>query len=158
MPRIPEDSKNRISEAFQKRMLAAIEEKDLSKKDFALSAGVNKDVIIRATVYGILPSVKTLVKIADFLQCSLNYLLGEEEQTLFVPSQAGENFYVRLKGLAEERQMKLSALSRFMSFAPNSVYEWIRTKSLPSLDYLLEIADFFDVSMDYLLGRTDYRN
>lgn len=44
-----------------------------------------------------------------------------------------------------------------MIFAKNSIYEWIRTNSLPSLDYLKELAEHFDVSIDYLLGRTDYK-
>ena len=33
-----------------------------------------------------------------------------------------------------------------------------RAKTLPSLEYLEAIADYFNVSIDYLLGRTDERN
>lgn len=45
-----------------------------------------------------------------------------------------------------------------MPFQKNSFYEWLRTGSLPTLEYLEAIAEYFNVSLDYLLGRTDYRN
>lgn len=157
MARIPEESKYKVSANFQKRLLNIIEEKDLTKNSFAEAAGVNKDIIIRATVYAIVPSVKSLIKIADYLACPLLYLLGESEDTLFVPSAHAVTFHERLKILTAERGIRYSDLSHAMTFAPNSVYEWFRTKSLPSPDYLIELADFFDVSLDYLLGRTDYR-
>lgn len=158
MPRIPEETKFRTSEAFRERMLSIIDERELTKKDFAKAANVNKEIIIRATVYGIVPSVKSLMKIADYLQCSIDYLLGKVDKSDFVRSETEENFYARLQALADEKSIKLSALSHSLSFAPNSVYEWIRTNSLPSLEYLYEIAGYFKVSVDYLLGRTDYRD
>ncbi len=44
-----------------------------------------------------------------------------------------------------------------MSLTSNAVYEWIRNNSIPSLDFLKQLASHFDVSVDYLLGRTDER-
>ena len=45
-----------------------------------------------------------------------------------------------------------------MPFTKNFFYEWQRAKTLPSLEYLEAIADYFKVSIDYLLGRTDERD
>ncbi len=157
MPKTPEESKYRTSANFQLRLKMSIEDCDMTKKEFARAAGISQEVIIRATVYGIVPSVKSLIKLCDFLQCPIFYLMGETEDRDFIPAQSPVTFFDRLKALTEERGIKYSALSHVMSFAPNSVYEWIRTNSLPSLDYLRELADYFDVSVDYLLGRTDYR-
>src|SRR5215471_16251494 len=36
--------------------------------------------------------------------------------------------------------------------------KWERGKALPSAEYLIKIADSYEVSVDYLLGRTDYRD
>lgn len=33
-----------------------------------------------------------------------------------------------------------------------------RNGTIPSLDYLKCLAEYFNVSIDYLLGRTDYKN
>ena len=158
MPRTPDESKYRISARFQDRLKFLIDEQDLTKKDFAVAAGVNKEIIIRATVYGIVPSVKSLIKLANYLQCPIFYLLGESDDNDFIPSTEDKTFFDRLQALTTEKGIKYSALSHSMSFASNSVYEWIRKNSLPSLEYLIELAEFFSVKVDYLLGRTDYRN
>jgi bacteriophage CI repressor helix-turn-helix domain len=42
-----------------------------------------------------------------------------------------------------------------MPFPENFFYEWKRRGTIPSLENLIAIAQYFDVSIDYLLGRTD---
>ena len=65
MAKHPENNSNNISEKFQFRIKQIIEDQDCDKKDFPKFVGVSKDVIIRATKYGIIPSLKSLIKIAD---------------------------------------------------------------------------------------------
>ena len=45
-----------------------------------------------------------------------------------------------------------------MPFPNSYFYDWQREKTLPSLEYLRAIAEYFKVSIDYLLGRTDERD
>ena len=157
MPKRPEGTAYAVSANFQKYLKEVIEEQGLKKVQFAESVGVSSSVIIRATLFQIVPSVKTLIKIADYLQVPIMFMLGEEEYADFLPAKEPTNFFERLEQLAQEKDVKYSEFSHTMSFAPNAVYEWIRTNSLPSLDYLVELAEYFDVSVDYLLGRTDER-
>lgn len=158
MARIPEEYKNKTSYKFQKRLLYCISELDCNKNDFAKLAGVNKDVITRAAVYGIIPTVRSLTKIADYLNISISYLLGESDDETFFKSDSPTTFHLRLKQLSEENNTKFSSISNKMPFAKNSIYEWMRTGALPSLEYLFALAKYFNVSPDYLLGRTDDRN
>ena len=44
-----------------------------------------------------------------------------------------------------------------MPFDTNLFYDWQRVKTIPSLEYLIAIARHFNVSIDYLLGRTDIK-
>lgn len=157
MAKNPESNTNNISEKFQNRIKQIIDDQDCDKKDFAKFVGVSRDVIIRATKYGIIPSLKSLLKIANKVIVSLPYLLGETDNNEFYLSEHPTTFHIRLKQLANERGEKYSTISNKMPFAYNSIYEWIRTGCLPSLDYLKPLADHFKVSIDYLLGRTDDR-
>ena len=157
MPKKPLETKYSISPIFQKRIKEAIEEHELTKVQFAKAVGVSKDVIIKITTYQIVPSIKSIIKIADYLQLPILYLFGETEYDYFTPAREPSTFLVRIEQLTEEKGIKYSALSHKLSFAPNAVYEWFRTNSIPSLDYLIELANYFDVSVDYLLGRTDDR-
>ena len=157
MAKHPENNSNNISEKFQFRIKQIIEDQDCDKKDFPKFVGVSKDVIIRATKYGIVPSLKSLIKIADKINVSLNYLLGETDTNEFYLSENCTTFHIRLKELAEEKGEKFSTISNKMPFAYNSIYEWNRTGCLPSLEYIKALAKYFNVSIDYLLGRTDDR-
>ena len=157
MAKNPENSNN-VSEKFQNRIKQIIDEQEFDKKDFPKFVDVSPEVIIRATKYGIIPSLKSLIKIADNVNVSLSYLLGETDNNEFYKSEHPTSFHIRLQELANERGEKYSAISNKMPFAYNSIYEWIRTGCLPSIDYLKPLAEYFKVSIDYLLGRTDDRN
>lgn len=158
MPKIPTETEKRISPAFQERLLELIDELECTKYQFAAKVQVSVAVITRATIYGIIPSLKILIKLADYLNVPLLYLLGETDERSFDPTQKAETFHVRLQQLTEEKQTKYSKIAHTMPFSKNFFYEWQRTKTLPSLDYLKALAEYFKVSVDYLLGRTDYRD
>lgn len=158
MARIPQETEKRISYKFRSRLISIIAENDISKETFAEAARVNKEIITRATVYGIIPSVRSLIKIADYLKCSIPYLLGESDSKDFDMAENPSDFQTRLDELKQERQVRDCDILKTMSCPANSFSEWRRNKSLPSMQYLKQIAVFFDVSIDFLLGRTDDRN
>ena len=112
----------------------------------------------KKTTYGIIPSLRSLIKLADYLEKPITYILGESDNKDFYKSNNLTTFHIRLKELIEEKGTTPAKLSNIMQFANNSIYEWNRTGELPSLYYLKELAEHFKVSPDYLLGRTDDRN
>lgn len=164
MSRIP-DGCPKISLEFQKRLIAYIKDEDCDENgkictnsEFAKRAGVNKNVISNIVNYGIIPSVNSLIKIADYLNVSLEYLLCKTDSTDFIKSGSAVTFHDRLLQLKEENDLNYADITNKTSFARNSIHVWIKRKNLPTLDYLFQLADFFNVSVDYLLGRTDYRD
>ncbi len=155
MSKIPSETSKRISTTFQKRINELIEDQDCSKYQFASSVGIGREVITRATIYGIIPSLQSLTKIADYLNISITYLLGENDTSYFYKSDNPTTFSNRLEELAAEKGVKYSQIAHKMPFAYSYFYDWLRTNTVPSLEYLEALADYFDVSIDYLLGRTD---
>ena len=63
--------------------------------------------------------------------------------------------FERLKKLCEEQKISINDLEDKLKFGRNSLYAWKKKK--PNSVNLEKIADYFDVSTDYLLGRTDKR-
>lgn len=57
-----------------------------------------------------------------------------------------------IKGLCKERGMSIPKLEKEIGLSNGSVYNW--NKSYPSIDKLIKVAEYFDVSLDYLTGRT----
>ena len=158
MPRTPSEPEKRISPEFQRRLIEMMSDEDCSKSELATKAHISVSVITRAELYAIIPSVKVLIKIADCFEVSLPYLLGETDTKDFYKSDKAISFHERLAALVEERGTNYSRIASVMPFSKNFFYEWQRTNTLPSLDYLKALAEYFGVSMDYLLGRTDDRN
>lgn len=61
--------------------------------------------------------------------------------------------FERVKKLCDERKISINKLEETLSYSKNTLYR-LKTQT-PGADKLQAIADYFDVSIDYLLGRTD---
>lgn len=64
--------------------------------------------------------------------------------------------FERVKMLADKQHISIVELEEKLNFSRNSLYSWKKNK--PSVDKLNVVADYFGVSTDYLLGRTDNPN
>ncbi|AXI65878.1 TPA: helix-turn-helix transcriptional regulator [Streptococcus suis] len=61
--------------------------------------------------------------------------------------------FERIKELAKKRGITLIQLEERLGYSRNTLYK-LKTQK-PNAERIAEIADFFGVSTDYLLGRTD---
>ena len=59
----------------------------------------------------------------------------------------------RIKKLAQKQGLSINSLEEKLGYSRNTIYNLKTSK--PSTERLQEIADYFNVSTDYLLGRTD---
>lgn len=159
MSKFPENTQFRTSERFCKRLKQIMEDNDCSSsKQFAELVGVSIPVISKAVNFKIVPSLRILIKIADKLELSLKYLLGLDDENEFILSVTPSTFHIRLAELTDEQKLNYGQIASKMDFPRTYIYEWIKENTLPSIDYALSLAEFFNVSVDYLLGRTDYRD
>lgn len=63
-------------------------------------------------------------------------------------------FYDNFIELCKIKNVKPSPLIESLGYTKGVLYKW-RNGSTINSDVLCKLADFFDVSVDYLLGRTD---
>ncbi|WP_412921192.1 helix-turn-helix domain-containing protein [Lactococcus raffinolactis] len=63
--------------------------------------------------------------------------------------------FEQIKKLSDERKISLKDLANKLGFGENYFYNMKNTKSSPSSEVLLKVADYFNVSVDYLLGREE---
>lgn len=66
-------------------------------------------------------------------------------------------FADRLRGLRAEANMKQSDVAALVNTVPSAVSYWESGRGVPHLDIIQKLADHFGVSMDYMLGQSDYR-
>ena len=64
----------------------------------------------------------------------------------------------RLRLLLDERDMTQGDLAKELSVVHATVSHYCSDKRIPDANTLERLADFFNVSVDWLLGRTDIKN
>lgn len=64
-------------------------------------------------------------------------------------------FGERLKELRQEKQLGQNKLSELLDLSNASISYWENGKQEPTASALFKLADFFNVSVDYLLGLED---
>lgn len=67
-------------------------------------------------------------------------------------------FKIRMKELRNEKGITQYEMAEQLSFTRASVGHWEQGARVPNYKNLTKIADFFGVSVDYLLGNTDLQN
>lgn len=68
------------------------------------------------------------------------------------------SFGQRLKQLREENHLTLEELSKKLNIGRSTISNYERDYRRPDINTIKHISDFFDVTVDYLLGKTDMRN
>lgn len=67
-----------------------------------------------------------------------------------------KKFAERLKEIRLEKNVTRKSLALNLEVSERLISYWENDERECSFEMLIKIADFFDVSVDYLLGRTEY--
>ena len=103
-----------------------------------------------------LPSLATAIKLADFFECSLDFLAGKVEIDRKVTPRPLPPFYENLRKVMKERNITRYYLTHKTSDIRDSHFSnWIQGEQ-PKLITVCTLSKHLDVSLDYLVGRTDY--
>ena len=65
---------------------------------------------------------------------------------------------VRLRSLREEKGLSQNEMAKFIGKSKSSVNMYERGEREPGIEILEAYADYFNVDMEYLIGKTDVRN
>ncbi len=149
-----------ISKPFQERLSRLVDDYNYghTRTKIRTLIGISSTSFTNALLYGVLPTPKTLIKIADFFEVSLNYLLGKSASNDFSPSITHPTFQQRLTDLCEERSITYYRVSSDCGFDNSLIARWFSKGYTPSLEIIDLLCDYFKISADYLLGRSDFKD
>jgi len=68
-----------------------------------------------------------------------------------------ENFSTRLKAVRKERKLKQHEVAVHLHLSDSGYQCYEQGKGFPDVPRLYELAEYLDVSIDYLLGRTEQK-
>lgn len=142
-----------VSTTFQERLSKAFSGDERSNVEIAKEIGISKDVFIRALKAGLIPSTRTLIKIADHLEASIDYLLGLSDDNPQRKTLDDVSFLERLEELKILTNKKYGAIASAVGISRSQFNLWKQKNYIPSLEICYQLALYFNVTIDYLLAR-----
>ncbi|HIT73585.1 MAG TPA: helix-turn-helix transcriptional regulator, partial [Candidatus Fimicola cottocaccae] len=67
-------------------------------------------------------------------------------------------FKERLKQLRKENNCTAYKLAKYLNYGASAISNYENGRNEPSIDVLIKISKFFDVSIDYLVGKSNVKN
>lgn len=64
-------------------------------------------------------------------------------------------FNERLKQLRTSKDIIQKELAKFLEITPNAYQNYEYRLRKPNMETFVKLADYFDISLDYLVGRSD---
>jgi len=98
------------------------------------------------------PNLTNLIRLADYFNCSLDFLLGRSDDDSKITAQPLFPFHERLSHILNERELSWYKVVKDTRIAKSNMQDW-RKGCSPLLPMLIELADYLDVTIDYLVGR-----
>ncbi|GHV34597.1 hypothetical protein FACS1894187_05500 [Synergistales bacterium] len=142
----------RLTEAIQE--LCA--EKGISVNKLAKRAGLTQstvDSILKGK--SVNPRMDTIEKLADGFGMDRTefWVRAKSQDSELTPHQ--EHFVAKLKQLRESTGLSMHDFAEKLAIDTDHYLYWEAGFSHPTIDGLIAIADYFNVSIDYLVGRSD---
>ena len=141
---------------FSDRLGDIMFDKYTSTAAFSKAVGVSKSTIYRYLKGQRVPETEILIRIADYFHCTIDFLLGLEENDYAEPPRACPPFSERFVFLLKKFHYTKYRLSVKAKIPESVLYTWQKGECSPELESLLKLARLFDCSVDYVLGRGDY--
>jgi len=66
-------------------------------------------------------------------------------------------FFERFDNLAKMNNTSVNAVAKELKLSSGSITSWKKKESSPNVETVTKIADYFNVTIDYLVGRTNDR-
>ncbi len=142
------------SEKFKQRFLELISDLDCKKSEIPKLLSIDYNVYIKITEFGIIPKPVVLIRIADYFNISIEYLLGRTNNSYFFKAEKVTTFLERYQALKTEKNLTDYAIAQKLHITTSYTTNWKNKKYMPSIINLVELSEIFNVSIDYLLGRT----
>ena len=124
-------------------------------KTFAQRIDVSAPVVGQWIRQEIFPTAASAVKVADYLDCSLDYLFGRSSQREFIRAASPVSFKARLKDILCAQSTSRYKIARACGIEPSLMSKWLLNGCMPKIESMLKLADYFNCSLDYLVGRSD---
>ena len=137
---------------FSERLSELISENNLSTDALGAALGVNGSTVRRWKQSKRSISLANALRLAEFFECSLEFLIGRTENKLDFTPVPCPPFYERLRQVMVERGVTWYRIVKDNAVSDYNLSVWKKGRS-PHLQSIIDIADYFGYTLDFFVGR-----
>ena len=137
---------------FQERLQELLIENELSRLQLSKKIGISFETLNGYFNKNFYPELSVAIKIANYFDCSLQYLMGlTDEYKCYDENEL--SFIDTLQNLMKEKHISIEKLMKSLNMSETNYYRWKKNDNKPAMQSLIAIAKYFDVTIDYLVGK-----
>ena len=141
-----------IMSNFGERLSELISDNEVSIQNFANSLGVTIQAVYRWKTNKKDINLSTLFKIASYFNCSLEFLAGRTEDDIKINYKKRPSLFSDcIRAVMKEKNISTYALRKQTRFN-NKYFQVWKNGADPKLSTLIELADYFNCTLDHLVG------
>lgn len=126
---------------------------NISTKELAAKLEISAPTITHYRLAQHSPNIKNLVLLADYFNCSTDFLLGLETENTSLKFKTCPPFSKQIVFLTKYFKHTFYSFYRAVKIPESTFFEWKNGSSVPTLDSVLKIAKYFECRVDFVLGR-----
>lgn len=125
-------------------------DKNLSRNRLSKELNIASATINGYFNQGYFPEIEIAQKLAEYFDCSLDYLFGFDDK-MKNNNKNNRSFVENLEFLLKQRKISVHRLMKDLKMSEYNFYRWKKGMQ-PKTINIVDVAKYFDVSVDYLVG------
>ena len=142
-----------ILSKFTETLNFLISDNDITGEELAEAVNIPAATISRYRNGVHAPTIDYLIKIADYFNCSVDYLLGLEEENTALTFKKRPPLKEQIALLPKQFNKSYYAFCREAKIPESGFYDWKNGNKTPTVQSIVKIAKYFDRRVDFILGR-----
>lgn len=142
-----------ILSKFSETLNELIFDNGLTAKSLAEALNAEPSTITRYLRGERVPSVESLVAIADYFKCSTDFLLGRTEENKEQTFKTCPPFNEQIEFFKVYFKCSSYKIYNGTGISKSRYYDWKNGKRAPTVDNIVRLAELFECSADFILGR-----
>ena len=98
------------------------------------------------------PSLRTLIKIANYLNVSIEYLIGIADVNNFREYDTKQNFYKKIKDVLKQNNLSETKFCKDLGISRTNFTRWKNGSDI-SLGLLVDFSNYFNYSLEEFLDK-----
>lgn len=143
------------------RLLYLREEKELTQKELGEIFNVDRSIISKWEIDSVTIPLKQLNNYANYFNVSLDYLTGLsniKENTKTIKKLDKQKIGQNIKQVRKENNLTLRALAKELNTTSSTISAYETGKTLILTAFAYQIAKKYNISLDWLLGKSNNKS